>query len=131
MLSATERWLAADLAGVVAMIEGARAASCSTVSATVESLPGEPAPDLADVRGQFFAKRALTVAAAGGHHVLFAGAPGAGKSLLAQRLPGLLPQLTSRQHREVAAIHALHPDAGALLASGRPPFRAPHHTSSA
>ncbi|MET0291105.1 MAG: ATP-binding protein, partial [Steroidobacteraceae bacterium] len=89
-----------------------------------------PVPDLADVRGQSTAKRALLIAAAGGHHLLFIGAPGVGKSLLAQRLPGLLPPLGLEEQREVAAIHALRGDAPAR-AGMRPPFRAPHHTASA
>lgn len=88
-------------------------------------------PDLSDVRGQALARRALEVAAAGGHHVMFVGPPGAGKTMLAQRMPGLLPPLSA----EVALMATMvHSAAGIRLpASGlitRPPYRAPHHTSS-
>ena len=86
--------------------------------------------DLADVRGQDAAKRALIVAGAGHHHLLLVGPPGAGKSLLAQRLVGLLPPLSASQALESTSIHSvagLVPRAGVL---GTPPFRAPHHTVS-
>ncbi len=88
-------------------------------------------PDLADVRGQHFARFALEVAAAGAHHLLFVGPPGAGKSMLAKRLAGLLPALDARESLEVSRVHSA---AGQLLPrSGfirRPPFRAPHHGAS-
>ena len=85
--------------------------------------------DLADVRGQSQAKRALEVAAAGGHSVLFVGPPGAGKSMLALRLPGLLPELDPPAALESAAILSL---AGQFRVEhyARRPFRAPHHTAS-
>jgi magnesium chelatase family protein len=98
-----------------------------------------PAPrtnDLADVRGQHQAKRALLLAAAGGHSLLMIGPPGSGKTMLAQRLPGLLPPLDADQALEIAAICAVAPAAaGTSIAArppaGLPPFRAPHHTASA
>ena len=87
-------------------------------------------PDLADIKGQETAKRALEVAAAGGHNLLMVGPPGAGKSMLAQRVPGLLPPLDPSEALEVSMIHSL---AGALGAGGlitQRPFRDPHHSAS-
>ncbi|MDO8391014.1 MAG: ATP-binding protein [Actinomycetota bacterium] len=90
-----------------------------------------PAPDLADVRGQALARLALEVAAAGGHHLLLVGPPGSGKTMLAQRMPGLLPPLTRATSLETTMVHSA---AGVRLPAGglvcRPPFRAPHHSSS-
>lgn len=91
----------------------------------------EPAEDLSDVVGQAQARFAVEVAAAGAHHLMLTGPPGVGKTMLAQRLPGLLPRLTDSEALEVTAIHSV-----AGLLSGdtplitRPPFVAPHHSSS-
>lgn len=86
--------------------------------------------DLRDVKGQERAKRALEIAAAGRHHLLFVGAPGSGKSMLAHRLPGILPPLSAREALETSMIHSV----AGLLKSGvltaTRPFREPHHTSS-
>ena len=86
-------------------------------------------PDLADVRGQHQARRALEIAAAGNHSLLFLGPPGTGKTLLASRLPGLLPPLGDAAALEVAAIRSLLGQRDDW--SAQPPFRAPHHTASA
>ncbi len=92
--------------------------------------PG-PSPDLADVRGQAHARRALEIAAAGSHHLLFVGPPGSGKTLLASRLCGILPEPTDAEALEAAAI-ASASGRGLDLARWRQrPFRAPHHTASA
>jgi magnesium chelatase family protein len=93
--------------------------------------PGPETIDLADVAGQTPAKRALAIAAAGGHHLFMVGTPGAGKTMLAERLPGLLPQLGDRASMEVTAVHSI---AGLLgerpQLVRRPPLQAPHHTTS-
>ena len=95
-----------------------------------ETLEPEP-PDLADVRGQERARRALELAAAGGHNLLLAGPPGTGKTMLGRRLPGILPFLAPAEALEVMRIHSvaglLAPDCPLV---SRPPFRAPHHSSS-
>jgi magnesium chelatase family protein len=88
------------------------------------------APDLADVKGQAASKRALEVAAAGGHSMLMLGPPGTGKSMLARRLPGLLPPMSEEESLEAAALQSLT-GRFRLEDWGRRPLRAPHHTASA
>jgi len=88
------------------------------------------APDLSDIAGQHRAKRALEIAAAGGHSLLFIGPPGAGKTMLASRLPGLLPPLADDEALETAAIHSVQREFH-VRDWRRRPFRAPHHTASA
>lgn len=94
--------------------------------------PAGRAADLVDVLGQADARHALEVAAAGGHHLLLVGPPGAGKTMLAARLPGLLPDLSDPEAIEVTSVHSV---AGTLVAERgllrRPPFESPHHTATA
>ncbi len=117
------------LASVVACLKGEEAWPTSTTAAPPASLL--PLPDLSDVRGQPVGRYALEVAAAGGHHLLMMGPPGAGKTMLASRLPGLLPPLSDRAALETTRIHSA---AGLGLPAGglvrQPPFRAPHHGAS-
>ncbi len=92
--------------------------------------PAAALPDLRDIRGQESAKRVLEIAAAGGHNLLMNGPPGAGKSMLASRLPSILPPLSPRELLEVSMVHSV----AGLLAEGRltdrRPYRAPHHSAS-
>jgi magnesium chelatase family protein len=90
----------------------------------------EEMPDLRDVKGQETAKRALEVAAAGGHHLLMVGPPGAGKSMLAQRLPSILPPMDSREMLDVSMVASLAGEISGGRLSRRRPFRAPHHSAS-
>lgn len=95
----------------------------------VDPLPLDQ-PDLRDVRGQDGAKRVLEIAAAGGHNMLMIGAPGSGKSMLATRLPSILPPLTAEEMLEVSMVHSLAGELmGGRIATHRP-FRAPHHSAS-
>ena len=112
----------------------AHLAGREAIPARAPELPGvcserTQAPDLADVRGQAHAKRALTVVAAGGHSLLMIGPPGTGKSMLAQRLPGILPPMTESESLASAAIASL---VGRFAPEqwGQRPYRAPHHTAS-
>lgn len=88
-------------------------------------------PDLSDVKGQQHAKRTLEIAAAGGHSLLMIGPPGTGKSMLAQRMQGLLPPMTAEETLEAATVQSLSRSGLDVRQYGRRPFRSPHHTSSA
>jgi magnesium chelatase family protein len=118
------------LAEAAAYLRGEwRPEPCEPAEAEV---PAEDLPDLSEVRGQERARRALELAAAGGHNLLLAGPPGTGKTMLARRLPGILPPLNRDEALEVTRIYSV----AGLLPPGRPfigtpPFRAPHHTASA
>jgi magnesium chelatase family protein len=90
----------------------------------------EALPDLADIKGQEAAKRALEVAAAGGHHLLMVGPPGAGKSMLASRLPSILPPMDAREMLDVSMIASLGGELKDGQLSRRRPFRNPHHSAS-
>jgi magnesium chelatase family protein len=136
----------AENADEAALVEGIEVLGAGTLGQVVAHLAGRgvltphvrppaapppPGPDLADVVGQAAGRRAVEVAAAGGHHLFLTGPPGAGKTMLAERLPGLLPPLDEHAALEVTAIASvagtLTP--GAPLAS-RPPFEAPHHSAT-
>jgi magnesium chelatase family protein len=118
------------LGEVVSYLRGERSPPDVLPAAADCELP-ESVPDLADVRGQERARRALEIAAVGGHNLLFAGPPGTGKTMLARRLPGVLPLLADDAALEVTRIHSvagvLPPGAGLVRV---PPFRAPHHSAS-
>jgi magnesium chelatase family protein len=119
----------ADLSEAIAVTAGRQAPRPAPAPATA---PAGGLADLADVCGQPEARRGLEVAAAGGHHLMLLGPPGCGKSMLAQRLPGLLPPLERAAALEVAAVRSV---AGRLDDAARldqaPPFRAPHHATTA
>jgi magnesium chelatase family protein len=135
-------------AAQAALVAGDRVSGASSLCALVAALLGRSpwprvgvadadtaartiVPDLAEVRGQPVGRRALEIAAAGGHHLLLVGPPGSGKTMLASRLPGILPPLTRNEALEVIRIHSA---AGADLPPdtlpSKPPFRAPHHSST-
>ena len=116
---------------LASLVQSLQSGSLSRAERTMEAGVADEGVDFADVSGQESAKRALEIAAAGGHACLLVGPPGAGKTMLARRLPSILPALTEDEALEVTAIHSvvgLLPAAGGLVAAR--PFRAPHHSIS-
>src|SRR5204862_2200554 len=137
--------LPSDNAPQAALAHGAQILPARTLLEVVAHLAGETPlaqyageavaalpsyPDFAEVKGQQQVKRALEVAAAGSHSVLMIGPPGTGKSMLAARFPGILPQLSEAEALEVAAIHSVATSGFDASRWGARPYRAPHHSAS-
>jgi magnesium chelatase family protein len=118
---------APDLLALLAHLKGT---ALVAAPAKVEAEPPEHGPDLAQVKGQEVAKRALEIAAAGGHNLLMSGPPGAGKSLLAACLPGILPPLEPAEALEVSMVASVAGELNGGRIVRRRPFRAPHHSAS-
>jgi len=126
-----EAYAVPTLADAVAVVLGNGAKFRVGCEATPASADPDDGDDFADVRGQLIAKRALEIAAAGGHNVILVGPPGCGKTMLARRMPSILPPMTQDESLDVTAIYSI----AGLLGNAphivhRRPFRAPHHTSS-
>lgn len=141
-------WIPKDNREEAALVRGldVRAAShfldiCEALSGKMQLeqvVPSQPVSDIApnqwdlsDVKGQLKAKRALEIAAAGGHNLVLSGVPGSGKSMLAARLPGLLPKLTEEERLDTAAVYSVAGLPVEAICQGVRPFRSPHHTASA
>ena len=133
-------WGAADLSEALRWLQdpaaAERDAAClprqAPATPAADGSPGGHTPDLGEIRGQPHGRRALEIAAAGGHHLLLVGPPGSGKTMLARRLPGLLPPLTRPEALELTRLQSvagLLPNGSGLV--NQRPFRSPHHSCSA
>ena len=127
LIERAEVLAAESLVAVAAHLNGIAALPCC--QARADTAEEAPYPDLQDVKGQHTARLALEIAAAGGHSILMSGPPGTGKSMLAQRLPGILPPLSDDEITETWALRSLLPQQHSF--SRRRPFRSPHHSASA
>jgi magnesium chelatase family protein len=136
LVSAADVRSANCLLDVLAFLRGAASLPDAHTPPAADSAGDAPEmdrgyPDLADVRGQTHARRALEIAAAGAHHLLFVGPPGTGKTMLASRLPGILPMLSEEEALESAAVRSVAGHSIDFYKWKMRPFRAPHHTASA
>ena len=130
LVSCAEVRGAEKLLDVLAFLRGAGELATPSTSPEAEASDTSAQLDLVDVRGQAQARRALEVAAAGAHHLLFVGPPGTGKTLLASRLPGILPPLTEDEALESAAVRSVAGQSIDFHKWRMRPFRSPHHTAS-
>lgn len=141
-------WVAAENAEEAALVDGLKVFPASHLQQLIQHFSGQQKqalqpnsakeslspsnyPCLSDVKGQTAIKRALEIAAAGGHNMLMVGPPGSGKSMLANRLPGLLPTMSQQEMLDIAAVQSVSQAGGYRQICWQRPFRAPHHTSSA
>jgi len=130
LISEVDVRVADTLADVCGWLRGSQEL-LQPISALTLTADNDAGPDLIDVRGQLQARRALEIAAVGGHHLLLMGPPGTGKTMLAERLPGILPPMTESEALETCAVLSVAGQTVDPVHWRRRPFRAPHHTASA